>query len=155
VYWRFRKDLGAAEAEAALARLTFDYDGEAIRLTDQRDAITRIDGEQLVRIPRDARIEAHALKTLETWRFVPLADSELFDVPRDLLEDFSVSEDTDRDTALLAFSLKAVPLLQQQGWHIEIDADYPFRVLDESQEWYAAVDEERGHDWFVSNSACW
>ncbi len=148
VHWKFRRELGAAAADAALARLTFDYDGEVIRLTDQRDTITRIDGEQLVRIPRDARVEAHALKTLETWRFAPLADSELFDVPRDLLGDFSVNEDTDRDTALLAFSLKAVPLLQQQGWRIEIDADYPFRVLDESQEWYAAVDEEAGHDWF-------
>ncbi len=148
VHWKFRRDLGAAAADAALVRLTFDYDGEVIRLTDQRDAITRIDGEQLVRIPRDARVEGQALKMLATWRFTPFADSEVFDVPQDLIGDFTVSEDTDRDTALLAFSLKAVPLLRQQGWRIEIDADYPFRVLDESQEWYAAVDEEAGHDWF-------
>ncbi len=148
VHLKYRKNVGAAEMDVALARLSFDYDGEVIGLTDQRDAITRIDGEQLLRIPRDTRVEAHALQTLSTWRFAPFADSVLFNVPQDLIEDFSVSEDTDRDTALLAFSLKAVPLLRQQGWRIEIDTDYPFRVMDESQEWYAAVDDVPGNDWF-------
>ncbi len=148
VYGKYRKHIGATEADTALARLSFDYDGEVIGLADQRGAITHIDGEQLLRIPRDAREEAHALKTLATWHFAPIVDSVLFDVPQDLSGDFSIGEDSDHDSALLAFSLKAVPLLREQGWHIEIDADYPFRVLDESLEWYAAVDETSGNDWF-------
>ena len=147
-HWMYRRGLGATEVEVALARLTFDYDGELIRLTDQRDALTRISDKQLVRIPRDARAEDQALQTLATWQFESAADCELFEMPQDLLGDFTVIDAETHDSALLAFSLKAVPLLRQQGWRIEIDADYPYRVLEESQEWYAAVDEEAGHDWF-------
>jgi superfamily II DNA or RNA helicase len=139
---------GTTHIDVELARLTFDYAGTAVGVGDPRAELMHIDGTQLARIPRDRRAEARALKTLVGFGFEPFADSFPFDVPAELMHDLEIIDDNDRQAALLEFSLQAVPALRQQGWRVEMDADYPFRVVAEAREWYAHLDEEPDHDWF-------
>ncbi len=141
-------ELDATQVDVELARLSFDYDGITIGVEDPRAEITRVDGEQLVCIPRDKVAETQARKTLTAWEFEPFADNFVFDVPPQLAHDFAIIGDADRHTALLEFSTQALPQLRQKGWRIEMDADYPFRMVEAAQEWYADIEEEAGHDWF-------
>jgi superfamily II DNA or RNA helicase len=90
--------------------------------------------------------EARARRLLESYGAVPL----------DCLEDWAPS--TDADYAIrcegsvhdfCAFGAYVVPKLRALGWIVEIDPDYPFRVVDREPGWYASVEaSEDRPDWF-------
>lgn len=51
------------------------------------------------------------------------------------------------DDFWLTFALLTVPALQAEGWDVQIDADFPYRLAG-SSEWYADADTSRDRDWF-------
>ena len=51
------------------------------------------------------------------------------------------------DKAWLSFMLDELPALREQGWQIEMNADFGFDVTP-VDDWYATVDEEPERDWF-------
>jgi superfamily II DNA or RNA helicase len=94
----------------------------------------------------DPAEEAAARRLLESFGAVPL----------DCLDDWAPSVDADYAVRcegtvhdFCAFGAYVVPQLRALGWIVEIDADYPFRVVEREPGWYAQVepDEDRP-DWF-------
>ncbi len=49
----------------------------------------------------------------------------------------------------LQFSATILPQLEEKGWRITIDEDYPYRVVNaDIDEWYSELDEKSSYDWF-------
>jgi superfamily II DNA or RNA helicase len=38
--------------------------------------------------------------------------------------------------------------LREEGWRVEIDDDFPYRVVEHEEDWYAQVDQSPKNDWF-------
>jgi superfamily II DNA or RNA helicase len=77
-------------------------------------------------------------------------------VPLECLDDWAPSTDADYAVRcegsvhdFCAFGAYVVPQLRALGWLVEIDPDYPFRVVEREPGWYAEVDRaEDRPDWF-------
>jgi SNF2 family DNA or RNA helicase len=50
--------------------------------------------------------------------------------------------------ALCSFTAHALPKLREQGFVVEVDEEYPYRVAPPGAPWYASLAEEEGGDWF-------
>ena len=48
----------------------------------------------------------------------------------------------------MEFSYHHVPALRADGWAVEIDEDYPIRLAEAGEDWFADVEEGSGIDWF-------
>lgn len=85
----------------------------------------------------DEVAEARARRLLESFGAVPL----------DCLDEWAPSVDADYAVKcegnvhdFCAFSAYVVPQLRALGWTIDIDADYPFKVVEKEPAWYANVE---------------
>jgi superfamily II DNA or RNA helicase len=119
-----------------LLELSFEYDG--IRhLASDADGVED-DGEDET---RDLDSERRARRFLESFGAVPL----------DCLDDWATSVHADYAVRcegnvhdFCAFSAYVVPQLRALGWVVDIDRDYPFRVVDtyshREPAWYANVE---------------
>ena len=97
---------------------------------------------------RDLPAESQARMLLESFGAVQI----------ELLEDHGVAPDSDADYLVLlegdrhahcAFTAYAVPQLKTLGWVVEVDDDYPYRVVEEAPPWYAVIQpDDEGADWF-------
>ena len=142
--WR----LGVSRLDTELVRPHFDYDGIVVTPDDPRQELLRVAGGKLARIARNFPAEKRALAMLDEWGFAPLRELELFDnPPKECAHDWWLM-DEDRGPALLDFSLNGVPQLCAAGWQIEIDADYPYRLVETEADWYADIEEDATADWF-------
>jgi len=141
---------GVTHFDVSLAALSFDYAGARIAAGEAGEYRTRVEGGKLLRIGRDIRVEARALETLGDCGFVPLAELPFPGaLPKRLRHAFILDKDDDRDAALLHFSLDRVPALRAAGWRIEMDSNYPYRVVESEAQWFAALDSGGGgNDWF-------
>ena len=135
-----------------LAKLMFDYDDLSIDLDDDRPTVYRAEGDPLIRVSRDFDMEIVAVERLEAMGFV-----ELIEVapPGTTLEELAgefvpVLDDQDSDGFLIEFVRQRVPELRDAGWVIEIDDDFPYRVIEGEQHWYADVADgvDEAHPWF-------
>ena len=124
-----------------LAKLMFDYDDLSVDLDDDRPTVRR-----------DFDMEIVAVERLEEMGFV-----ELIEVapPGTTLEELAgefvpVLDDEDSDGFLIEFVRQRVPELRDAGWVVEIDDDFPYRVIEGEQHWYADVSDgvDESHPWF-------
>ncbi len=76
-------------------------------------------------------------------------------VPLDCLEDWAAPANADyvvrcEGTAndFCAFGAYVVPQLRSLGWRVEIEDDYPYRVVEREPQWYAQVEADERPDWF-------
>jgi hypothetical protein len=115
------------------ARLTFDYAGLLVNGPPRGD-VRVVSGERVLRIPRDAKTEQRAAQRLAQTGL------ERRHTQR---PEYSFFHD---DTEWLRFVAEEVPKLQAEGWQIETDPEFRFRMA-ELGGWYAEV-EEAGNDWF-------
>jgi len=125
------------EVQTAMLRLDFDYGGRRVRAGDPRPSSLR-----------DREAEAQACRALESFGVVELAQLEDCAVAPGAAVDYIVAPDGDVH-ALCAFAAYAVPQLQQLGWRVEIDPDYPWQTIAGDAPLYAAaMPDERRPDWF-------
>jgi SNF2 family DNA or RNA helicase len=117
------------------ARLTYDYGGVQVGGEGNGD-VRAVRGDQVVRIPRDRKLEKQALERLAQAGLMPVPGTP----PQRLELTFY------EDMQWLGFVATEVPVLREQGWQIDIDRDFRFR-LAEVGEWYAEV-KETGNQWF-------
>lgn len=98
--------------------------------------------EETIRMRRVLDREAQYRKQLQDMGFriatrqskaLPDSAGEMFELPT--------------DKAWLSFMLDELPVLREQGWQIEMNADFGFDVTP-VDDWYATVDEEPERDWF-------
>jgi SNF2 family DNA or RNA helicase len=98
--------------------------------------------QETIRMRRVLDREAQYRKQLQDMGFriatrqskaLPDSAGEMFELPT--------------DKAWLTFMLDDLPLLREQGWQVEMNADFGFDVTP-VDDWYATVDEEPERDWF-------
>ncbi|HET6521969.1 MAG TPA: SNF2-related protein, partial [Geminicoccaceae bacterium] len=121
-----------------LAGLGFDYGGKRIAWTDQRAEIVRFDGARLEVLPRDRAAERRAVRRLRRLDLIRLGDGR----PRGAAggngyADAFVLPDPDPLNAWADFNHVDVPRLRAEGWEIEFAPDYPLRVVEGVDDWYA------------------
>ena len=139
---------------AAIARLSFDYDGTRIGPGDKKREITQIEGDQIVAITRSRQAETGFRRRLEDLGFERVDTLGLYEVTPEQRGDFIMigpdpeEEPMDPERALLDFSYHNIPALRAKGWTVEIDEDYPIRLAEAGEDWFADVEEGSGIDWF-------
>jgi superfamily II DNA or RNA helicase len=125
-----------------LARLEFDYSGCRLSPQTRQGVIEHFDGGRLRRITRDLAAEQTARRELDSFGFLP-ADDVYFLRGRDYSADLAFEDDND----WFSFVLHDVPALQAQGWRVEMDPAFAFRIV-EPEGWYADAQPESRMDWF-------
>jgi superfamily II DNA or RNA helicase len=125
-----------------LARLEFDYSGCRVCPQDRAVVIERFEGGRLRRITRDLPAEQSARRELETRGLLPAEDVHFLG-----RGDHSGELTFEDDHQWLNFVLRDLPALQAQGWRVEMDPAFAFRIA-QPEGWYADAQPESGLDWF-------
>ncbi len=126
-----------------LLELSFEYEGVKVAAAEEDDEVM-VDVDRYVQ--RDLEQEGRFRRFLESFGAVPL----------DCLDDWASATNADYvvrcDGNLhdyCGFSAYVVPQLRGLGWKVDVDPDYPFKVIDREPAWYANVtneDSRRGSD---------
>ncbi len=133
-----------------VAELTFRYDNTQVPADQPGKVVQSVHAGKLRRVRRDLEFEARAKRQLERMGFESLDDDGLGGIPEDTPTGQFVPGDVGPDLSshLYGISVHGVPLLRKAGWVVEIDENYPFRVIEAEHEWYADVAAEEKSDWF-------
>jgi superfamily II DNA or RNA helicase len=136
------------EAVAPLIELHFDYGGTRVRAGDDGRHVFSTPAGGIEPLRRDAVAEAGARRLLERLGAVELACVDAIAPPDGCEAEYIVRADGDRHT-FCAFTARALAEWRALGWKIEVDAAYPFRVVETEPAWYARIEacDERP-DWF-------
>jgi len=119
------------EALVPLLSLSFDYDGAPASG------------------PRNVRAEHDARRVLERLGAVDLACVDSIAAPDESGAEYVVRADGD-EHSFCAFTARAVEAWRSLGWRVEIDAAYPFRVVEREPTWYARLEPSGERtDWFA------
>jgi len=96
----------------------------------------------------EREVECDARRMLERFGAVEIACLEHLEVPYGSKAQYVIDVDGSVN-GFVAFSAYALPQLRQLGWRVEVEEDYPYRVVDGEVPWYldVAPDEEKP-DWF-------
>ena len=146
-----------------LARLAFDYDGEIVAHDMPSQVLERTDGDKLILTPRSKGAEAKAMQRLTQLGLARVANplvsnplvvdrqhaGALYIAPPGRLGPDEFADTFDDPSLFIAFSLEAVPKLQQEGWQVAFADDYPYRIAEGEAAWWADVGDGSGIDWFA------
>ena len=127
-----------------LARVVFRYGPVDIEMTETKENLTRFRDGRLIEIHRDRRAETEALKELRASGFVE-APKIRRRTPNQHAHDFLPDEDD--ELAWHDALYHDLPRLRKLGWSLEIDADFPIRMLDGAGDVNANIRESSGIDW--------
>jgi superfamily II DNA or RNA helicase len=127
-----------------LARVIFRYGHVDVGLKETKGSLTRFCDGGLVEIHRDRRLEAAALETLRANGFIEV-NQKRPRAPQKDAHDF-LPDDAD-EFAWLDALYHDLPRLQELGWRIEIDPDFPVRLIAGRGEFNARLGESTGIDW--------
>jgi superfamily II DNA or RNA helicase len=131
-----------------LVALSFDYGGTRVGASDERTRVFRAEAEGLQSVERDRRSEHDARRVLERLGAVELACLDAVAPPEGCDADYLVRADGD-EHSFCAFTARAIATWGALGWRVEVDAGYPFRVVEREAAWYARVEpREEPLDWF-------
>jgi len=125
-----------------LAHFDFDYQGCRIKPTHKPAPIEIFADNKLRRIHRDFQAEEAARDRLARIGFEDA----------DIIYDLRSTKDRgaltfDNENQWMDFILRQTPELQAEGWRIEMDPSFSFRMA-QPEEWYADAQESSGTDWF-------
>jgi len=125
-----------------MAHLEFDYSGCRVSPRDQQAVLEQFDGGRLRRIVRDLNAERAAQFKLREMGF---EDAEqIYFLRGDKMAGVFSFDD---DSRWMGFVLQDVPSLEAEGWRVEIDPGFAYR-LAQAEEWYADAQPDSGMDWF-------
>ncbi len=139
--------------KVAVAALGFDYAGRRVGLVEETGPLQRMEDGVLVTALRQPKAEAAASARLRRAGFVlnetPLTIGRGQSVRRSLfMSPTGPTGEFDETSHWLNFCFELLPDLRAEGWGIEIDADFPYQILDAPQSWTMEVGEGTGIDWF-------
>lgn len=136
----------------ACGYLTFDYAGHRVDPREQHAAvICAMDNDVVYRITRQiplersfaARLNANSQRTLQDTRITALPSRPgLIFTPNG-----QAAAGPDTEDLWLQFMLESVPSLRRDGWQVEVDADFPYRIV-EPEDWYLELEESPEAGWF-------
>src|SRR5206468_7088020 len=127
------------------ARLTFRYGELAVGAFDPREVVPGVADGKLRRVRRDPIVEEKCIERLSELDIFPLHDVDDTRIEENAAGDLVLGIDED-DTQefLLRFATDEIPKLRADGWQVEMDANYPYRVVEGEIAWYAEVNPGRG-----------
>jgi superfamily II DNA or RNA helicase len=125
-----------------LAHLYFEYASSRVSGKNQQTFIEQFAESRVRRIERDFRAEQAAWNKLARLGFEE-AD-EVYFMRTDNLRGVLTF---DSETQWMDFILQQAPKLQAEGWRVEMDPSFSFR-LAQPEEWYADAQQGSGTDWF-------
>ncbi len=127
-----------------LARIAFGYGPFVLPPDDRRRLLVR--ERRLYRVVRDRAAEAAAMQQLGELGFDRVGRVTPTWQRHPWVNDLMLMEE-DSDAAWLVMMLQEVPRLRDEGWTVEIDDDFPFRIAIADGEWTAELAEGSGIDW--------
>ncbi len=156
--WRYEDD----HIELPCAVLSFQYRNTPLLPAGNNSPILHhydLTSQQLIKIKRDLKQEKLAGQTLHNKNWQILAKHPLtkhLKLPKSLQHNYLIETlnwplDKKVEQRLLDFSLYEIPKLREEGWHIDIDDDYPYQTVEaeELEDWYIQINEqEKQQDWF-------
>jgi superfamily II DNA or RNA helicase len=125
-----------------LAHLEFDYAGCRVAARNQQPVVEHFVDGRLRRVQRDLPAEKAARERLIALGFQEAA--EVYFLRTDSLRGVLTFDD---DSQWMEFILQHAPKFEAQGWRIETDPSFSFR-LAQPEEWYADAQPRSGMDWF-------
>ena len=140
--WRYAPPL---ETESvALARLSFLYGAAALAHGEAAPVVTTVAHGRVLEIVRRPKDEAAAVAQLRAQGLASAADIRM-GTPAKHRRDFLPEED---EFGWLDFLYYALPALREAGFVIEIDEDFPHRLVRADGAFEIGLRESSGFDWF-------
>jgi superfamily II DNA or RNA helicase len=130
-----------------LARLSFRYGSVGIGADETHERPTFARNGRIIEIARDLSTERKAFARLKQLGFEKLAMVRPYGLPPEHRNDLMLAPNKD-DTGWLDVLYHSVTALRAEGWHIEIDGDFPIRLLRAEGDLSAEIREGSGIDWF-------
>jgi superfamily II DNA or RNA helicase len=136
------------EVRAPLIDLSFEYGGTRVRAGHDRGRLLRAEGGSIEVVDRDRAAEVMARTVVERLGAVELACVDCIAPPDGCDADYVVRADGN-ENAFCTFTARALAQWRALGWRVEVDPNYPFRVVENDPQWYARVDpSDERPDWF-------
>lgn len=120
----------------AVAEFGFDYGGHQIAGDWAGDAVCEVVGGQVIEYRRDKAAEETAFERLKSMGLSPLGC-----LTQGRMAAESVSE-------WRRFVAEKLPMLQAEGWNVEVEPRFPWRLVEGEQWQVGAWQRERQPDWF-------
>lgn len=131
-----------------LAKLSFIYEQAHADYGDVKNATSYVIDDELITLPRDFNIEQQAQLQLEKRGLLPLHQADFLRLSNQQYSHYWLIRDAEDPQAQLDFNLYDVPELRQAGWQVFVDDSYPYRLIQQTDEWYYGIDETRSQQWF-------
>ena len=128
-----------------MVRLEFDYGDIRVDATAPEKSIAQRNGNELLRITRDADAERNYFDELIDFGFFFVDLSIFSELPKK--HDGSLILGGD-DQEWIDFCLADLPTLRAAGWQIEMESNFNFQFA-EIEDWTATINEDSGNNnWF-------
>ena len=141
---RYPPATSSTSYQVPLGWLSWRYGPLTLSAHEQRDVVVR--NGRLVQIRRDARAEAEARERLRRLGFERVSRLGFLPEAHRHAGDL-VLMDPDPG-AWIEFMLDDVPELRADGWLVEVDEDFPIRLVSPSGDLSFEITERSGIDWF-------
>jgi SNF2 family DNA or RNA helicase len=140
--WTQNSDRPEEIRELDIATAWFDYDGTRVLYSDQSDvAIARRD-DAIERITRMPRVESNLAADLVASGLKPILS--YYNTPPELDDALRMNSPNE----WLQWITEDLPELERNGWKVEIDPSFSFR-LTPIDDWYSeTLKDSSGNDWF-------
>ncbi|KXI29471.1 DEAD/DEAH box helicase [Paraglaciecola hydrolytica] len=130
------------QAQNSYLTLQFAYQKYLLNPLDKTPQIALEQGKGS--LYRDFAFENKVIDTLKQWHFSPLTSApKTYNRPADDYEMMLQGRHFN-----LSFLHNQLPVLRQQGWHIELDDDFHYQELDTDSVFDANVEQQEGNDFF-------
>ena len=131
------------------ADLVFRYGDLPVRAFEPGRVVQRVAAGVLRRVRRDPVFERRCVKRLEELDITACPEASDLGPDEAAADGFDLGmEVDDLDAYLMGLSLDVVPALRAEGWEVEVDESFPYRVLGGHETWYADVRPQEKTDWF-------
>ena len=131
-----------------LAKLSFIYEMAHVDYGDVKSVASYVAKNELITMPRDFTIEQNAQQQLEQRLLIPLHTANHLQLNNPQYDLYWLIRDVDDPQTQLDFNLIDVPQLREMGWQVVIDETYPYRVVQQADEWYYGIDDHKSQQWF-------
>ena len=131
-----------------LAKLSFIYEMAHVDYGDVKNVASYVAKDELITLPRDFNFEQNALHQLEQRGLMPLHQAKNLPLNNSQYDHYWLIRDVDDPQTQLDFNIIDTPQLREMGWQVVIDESYPYRVVQQADEWYYGIDENKAQQWF-------
>jgi superfamily II DNA or RNA helicase len=145
-YYGFGGGRLSTPEQLLFARPFYRYGGVDIKATDPQSRPTFARGDTLVEIERDRNAERRARSRLAELGFVGLYAQRPYDLSEEHRSDVVPAHGDETHWYKVLFH--DVPALREAGWVVEIEPDFPIRLVETDGDVLAELREGSGIDWF-------